>query len=240
MHGLIHVVLRSFAQSRFGEEAWVKILDAWEVPGLDDDASREEKEAKLMSLEQQSNAVTVTGVSTAARILGVSFDDALRVYGEYFVEYIHLAGHRRMLLSMGGTFLAFLRNINHLHYNLQQDFRRSTFPFFKVEELENGTSKESSFYFSYSSSRAGLAPLCEGILRSLGKLLFNEAVSMVAEQSPRDEVSSDVVGEVREDAPARDIGRTKASIETTLRKSLARRARFCCNVLLSPSSTAQC
>ena len=73
MHGLIHVVLRSFAQSRFGEEAWVKILDAWEVPGLDDDASREEKEAKLMSLEQQSDAVTVTGVSTAARILGGVF-----------------------------------------------------------------------------------------------------------------------------------------------------------------------
>ena len=66
-----------------------------------------------------------------------------------------------MLLSMGGTFLAFLRNINHLHYNLQQDFRESTFPFFKVEELENGTSKESSFYFSYSSSRAGLAPFAK-------------------------------------------------------------------------------
>ena len=93
MHGLIHVVLKAFILERMGgQEVWDRILQ--ELSVADDSA--------ILDLETQyDDATTVAGVTAAAKVLGVEFDDALRAYGGYFVEYVNAGGHLRMLRSMG-------------------------------------------------------------------------------------------------------------------------------------------
>ena len=125
MHGLIHVILKDFVLTKFGEDPWYKILVELNVT---DDTTI------LDVNEQYDDATTVLAVTTAAKVLGVSFDDALRAYGAHFVGYVAAGGYLRMLLSMGDDLTAFLGNVNHLHHNLERKFREARFPVFHVEQ----------------------------------------------------------------------------------------------------------
>ena len=166
MHGLIHVVLKAFILERMGgQEVWDRILQ--ELSVADDSA--------ILDLETQyDDATTVASVTAAAKVLGVEFDDALRAYGGYFVEYVHAGGHLRMLRSMGDSLVMFLGNINSLHVNLERKFREANFPYFSVSHVD-----EQGFRLSYLSSRGtALAALVEGVLPQLAASIFHHELSM--------------------------------------------------------------
>jgi hypothetical protein len=173
MHGLIHIILKDFVLKQFGHDPWAKILRELNIS---------DDEAILDVYEQYEDATTVLAVTTAAKVLGVSFDDALRAYGAHFVGYVASGGYLRMLLSMGDDLAAFLRNVNHLHHNLERKFREAEFPVFHVEEEDRNT-----FCLSYSSSRAlTLAPLVEGVLPAVGEALYRQHVVMTHMPTPKE------------------------------------------------------
>eukprot|EP00947_MAST-08B_sp_MAST-8B-sp1_P006532 g6532.t1 len=171
MHGLIHVVLKSLVLEKFSAEAWAAILVELNI----------EDDAPILELKQYDDAVTVAGVTATAKVAGVPFDDALRVFGNYFVHFVHAGNHLRMLQSMGDDIASFLRNINHLHHQLERNFPDSVFPMFVVEESEN----KQSFTLSYRSLRGtAIAALVEGIIPELAKLLHGQDAAMTRLETP--------------------------------------------------------
>ena len=173
MHGLIHVILKQFIVSKFGDEKWCAILEELNV----------KDDSDILELRHYDDSVTVAGVSAAASTLGVSIDDALRAYGGYFVEFVHMGGHLRMLKSMGDDLHTFLNHINDLHHSLEKQFRSANFPIFFVGDLVRnieGGKGAMSFTLSYCSARGDLvAALVEGILPELARQLHHQTASMV-------------------------------------------------------------
>lgn len=175
MHGLIHIILKELVVTKFGEDKWAAIGAKL---GLT------EGDATILEMKQYPDETTVAGVVATAEVLGVSVDDALRVYGAFFVQFVHMGGHLRMLKSMGDTLEAFLGNINHLHFTLERTFRTANFPIFELKVL-SGSNGSANSVLSYSSLRGELlAPLVEGVLPELAKCLHKQSVTMVRHDSP--------------------------------------------------------
>lgn len=99
MHGLIHLVLKELVVSEFGKEKWDEILTRLNVT---DDATILDTDV------QYEDEVTVKAIVTTSEVLGVSFDDALRVYGGFFCRYVHRGGYMRLLQSMGDNLRSFM------------------------------------------------------------------------------------------------------------------------------------
>jgi len=170
MHGLIHVVLKDFILSRFGEGTWRSVLGELRVT---DDAA-------VLDLKQYDDAISVAAVHAVVTVLATTWDDALRALGAHLVEYTYTGGHLRMLESMGDNLKEFLRNLNHMHNHLERKMRGSMFPSFHITDEEEG-----GFRLSYASVRGtALAALVEGVLPAAARLLHAQAVAMQLEAKP--------------------------------------------------------
>jgi len=174
MHGLIHIVLKSLVEERFGHDSWQAICSEL---GIDDDS-------QILQLKQYDDAISVAGVVATAKVLGVGAADALKLFGEHFIRFI-AADYMRMLKSMGDTLQQFLINMNHLHYSLERTFRDSTFPYLEVTNLKTNEGGAVSFTLSYSSVRKDLlAPVIEGALPMFGKMVFKQDIAMMRDATP--------------------------------------------------------
>lgn len=169
MHGLIHVVLKHFITSSFGEEKWRAILS---------EAGLTDQEPTILSLQAHDDATTVKVVSTAASVLDITVEDALRAYGAFFAENAFQGGHLRMLRSMGDSLTEFMRNLNHMHMVLERDMRTAIFPYFKVTSSEN----QHEFRISMCSARGALlAPLFEGAFPVVASSIYNVRATLMGE-----------------------------------------------------------
>lgn len=170
MHGLIHVVLKDLILAKFGESTWKSILHELSVT---DDST-------ILQLTQYDDATTVAGITATTKVLGIDWDDALRVYGGHFVNFAYTGGHLRMLESMGDNLKEFLRNLNHMHNCLERVMREARFPSFHISDEE-----QDSFRLSYASVRGtAVVALVEGVLPAAAKLLHKQSVRMEMEHQP--------------------------------------------------------
>eukprot|EP00962_Isochrysis_galbana_P048860 scaffold20497_cov119-Isochrysis_galbana.AAC.1 len=142
-------------QSDFGSDKWDAIVSALDLP---DDSTITDITTSY------EDAVTVAGVTAACEVLGVSWDDALRAFGAFFVRFLHTGQHLRMFHSMGDNLVGLLQNVNQLHFHLERTYRSTNFPVFHVE-TEEATAGRDTCTLSYSSIRgAALSALLEGIV----------------------------------------------------------------------------
>eukprot|EP00931_Biecheleriopsis_adriatica_P040261 TRINITY_DN23061_c0_g1_i2.p1 TRINITY_DN23061_c0_g1~~TRINITY_DN23061_c0_g1_i2.p1 ORF type:complete len:676 (+),score=151.05 TRINITY_DN23061_c0_g1_i2:46-2073(+) len=173
MHGLLHVILKDLVVSKFGAEQWSSICRELDVC---DDSSI------LDSSKQYDDETTIAAGNAVCKVLGVTWDDALRVWGSHFVAFVHKGGHWRMLESMGSDLPELLQNLNTIHYNLERSMRSCKFPYFQT-----GPGEGDSLTFSYMSSRGeALAALLEGVLPELAARLFMQKLSMQRLAVPQD------------------------------------------------------
>eukprot|EP00939_MAST-03C_sp_MAST-3C-sp1_P003966 g3966.t1 len=173
MHGLIHLILKELIVEKFGLEKWQDILKRL---GIENPTEKDADAGVIDPTKYYPDDLTVKAVVTTAEVLGVTFDDAMRVYGQYFVSYIHMGGHLRMLQSMGDNLADFMKNINHLHFNLERSMRKASFPTFQIDRM---TPDGNEFRLSYASVRgAALYALVEGVLPALAKSLYRKHVDM--------------------------------------------------------------
>mmetsp|Transcript_9142 Transcript_9142/g.19683 ORF Transcript_9142/g.19683 Transcript_9142/m.19683 type:complete len:653 (-) Transcript_9142:355-2313(-) len=156
MHGLIHVIFKSFIVTDFGEDTWQQVLAKC---GLEDDTP-------IMQMQQYPDDLTLAAVGAACAVLNVDVDTALGLFGRFFVRYLAANGWTRMLLSLGSTLEDLLVNLNGLHSNLERDFRTAIFPQFHVTHLDCG-----GLELHYTSARCFPA-LVEGVLLQLAKMVF--------------------------------------------------------------------
>jgi Haem-NO-binding len=154
MYGLVNKALQNLVCSRFGEDTWETIKrDA----GVDIDA--------FVSMEAYPDDITDNLVRAASEVVGLSAEDVLKAFGEYWVLYTAKEGYGEILKLAGDTLPAFLQNLDNLHTRVGLMFPRLKPPSFWCTDI-----REDSLRLHYRpglDSRTGLGPFVVGALKGL-------------------------------------------------------------------------
>lgn len=168
MHGLIHIVFKEFIVVNFGEAAWGEIMSR---AGIEDDS-------EILRMEQYDDSLTLGAVQIACEVADVPMEAALELFGGHFVEFAVKAGYAGSVSALGGTLAELLSNLNLFHIQLERDIRSAIFPIFIVEE----THEKDMFHLKYDSTRPGLDPLVQGVLKKLAEVLFQSTLVITTVQ----------------------------------------------------------
>ena len=129
----------------------------------------------FLKLDHYSDKSTIDLVVAASEVSGLSVDQVLEAFGEFFVPYIIGEGYESLLCCQGSTMKDWMTNINAIHQHLQTTFpKKMTMPEFWCEINENG----SLTLFYYSSRGNYLAPLAVGLVTEVAKFQFELDVCM--------------------------------------------------------------
>jgi hypothetical protein len=86
---MINISIQAFVEESFGEPAWQQVVEGAGV------------ETKWVSSCPYNDADTYALVVNAARLLGITVDEALQAFGGYFVQYLQRAGYGKLLQCLG-------------------------------------------------------------------------------------------------------------------------------------------
>jgi len=154
MYGLVTQALQDLVCSRFGEDTWETIK---RNAGVDIDV--------FVSMEAYPDDVTYKLVGAASEVLGLSAEEVLKAFGEYWVSYTAKEGYGEILRMAGDTLPAFLQNLDNLHTRVGLIFPHLKPPSFWCTDM-----REDSLRLHYRpglDSRGGLEPFVIGLVNGL-------------------------------------------------------------------------
>jgi len=152
MYGLVNKAAKDFVIINHGEGVWEIIKEKANV-----------KDAAFVSMQQYPDMLTYNIVGAASEYLKVDASEILEAFGKYWIQFTMTEGYSHLLDLAGGTFPAFLNNLNNMHAHIAQSYTELKPPSFICEEIDSST-----FNFEYHSERPGLAPFVKGLLMGLG------------------------------------------------------------------------
>ncbi|KAM5277838.1 guanylate cyclase soluble subunit beta-2-like [Hipposideros larvatus] len=161
MYGFINTCLQSLVIEKFGEETWEKLKAAAEVQDA------------FMTYTVYDDIITLKLIQEACKVLGVSMEAILKLFGEYFFEFCKKSGYDRMLRTLGGNLTEFIENLDALHSYLALSYKEMNAPSFR---LERGADRKMLLH--YYSDRSGLCHIVPGIIEAVAKDFFNMDVAM--------------------------------------------------------------
>ncbi|XP_058885170.1 guanylate cyclase soluble subunit beta-2 [Acipenser ruthenus] len=171
MYGFINTCLKSLVIEKFGEETWEKLRTQAEVQDT------------FMTYQVYDDDITVKLVTEACKMLNVSAEVVLKLFGEYFFNFCKLSGYDRMLRTLGGNLMEFIENLDALHSFLSLSYQEMNAPSFRAERREDG-----EMLLHYYSDRRGLYHIVPGIIEAVAKDFFNSEVNMtILNQSEEEE-----------------------------------------------------
>ncbi|XP_062302971.1 guanylate cyclase soluble subunit beta-2 [Osmerus eperlanus] len=171
MYGFINTCLKSLVIEKFGEETWEKLSTLAEVQDT------------FMTYEVYDDILTLRLVQEACKMLDVSSEVVLKLFGGYFFRFCKMAGYDAMLRTLGGTLVEFIENLDALHSYLALSYEEMNAPSFRVEKSEDG-----KMILHYYSDRKGLYHIVPGIIEAVAMDFFDSEVSMtILNQSEEDE-----------------------------------------------------
>uniref|UniRef100_A0A8C0JJ31 guanylate cyclase n=1 Tax=Canis lupus dingo TaxID=286419 RepID=A0A8C0JJ31_CANLU len=160
-YGFINTCLQSLVTEKFGEETWEKLK-----------ASADVQDA-FMTYTVYDDVVTTRLVQEACRLLGVSTEAILKLFGEHFFKFCKMSGYDRMLRTLGGDLPEFIENLDALHSYLALSYQEMNAPSFRVERGADGR-----MLLHYYSDRSGLCHIVPGIIEAVAKDFFDIEVTM--------------------------------------------------------------
>ncbi|XP_071467846.1 guanylate cyclase soluble subunit beta-2-like [Marmota flaviventris] len=161
MYGFINTCLQSLVIEKFGEETWEKLK-----------ASAEVQDA-FMTYTVYDDIITIKLIQEACKVLGVSMEAILKLFGEYFFKFCKMSGYDRMLRTLGGNLTEFIENLDALHSYLALSYQEMNAPSFRVERGADG-----QMLLHYYSDRRGLCHIVPGIIEAVAKDFFDMDVTM--------------------------------------------------------------
>ncbi|KAK7127660.1 hypothetical protein R3I93_020290 [Phoxinus phoxinus] len=171
MYGFINTCLKSLVIERFGEETWEKLRL---LAGVQE---------TFMTYEIYDDLITLRLVQEACKMLDVSSEVVLKLFGEYFFSFCKMSGYDTMLRTLGGNLLEFIENLDALHSYLALSYEAMNAPSFRVERMDDGR-----ILLHYYSDRKGLYHIVPGIIEAVAKDFFDSEVTMtILNQSEEDE-----------------------------------------------------
>ncbi len=153
MYGLVNKAVEDLVKNNFGEAIWLEIKEKAEV-----------KENTFVGMQSYHDGITYRLVGAASQVLGLSAEQVLETFGEYWVLYTAQEGYGEMLDAAGKNLVEFLQNLDALHVkvgNLMSELRP---PSFECSDIT-----DRSLVLHYFSEREGLAPMVVGLVKGLGK-----------------------------------------------------------------------
>lgn len=158
MYGLVNKAIEDMVCSRFGEDIWEEIK---QKADLDIDV--------FISMDAYPDDVTHKLVRAASQVLGLSAEELLKAFGEYWVLYTAKEGYGEMLEMAGDNLPEFLQNLDNLHARVGLSFQHLKPPSFQCTDRH-----EDSLHLHYHSTRVGLAPMVMGLIKGLGERFKTE------------------------------------------------------------------
>lgn len=161
VYGLVNRALAEMVTADYGADVWQEVKHA---SGID--------VGEFHAMTQYPDDVTVGLIGAASARLQIPPSRLLRALGVYWIQYTAKEGYGDLLLLAGGSFPAFLQNLDAMHARVGLSFPELQPPSFRCTDVT-----VASLTFHYYSERSGLTDLVLGLLEGLGQL-FNIDVSI--------------------------------------------------------------
>jgi hypothetical protein len=153
MYGLINQAVKDLITQNYGEESWEEIKN---LANVDIE--------EFVGMSTYPDSMTYQLVGAASQKLGLSQEEILVAFGEYWILFTAEKGYGPILSAAGDNFLEFLQNLNQLHSRIQTMMPELEPPRFECTDIT-----DHSLRFHYHSNRPGLSDLVMGLLNGLGK-----------------------------------------------------------------------
>jgi hypothetical protein len=158
MYGLVNAAIQDLVTSKFGKDKWEAIKAK---VGVDIGA--------FSRMEPYPDDLTYKLVGATSEVLGISADDALKAFGEFWVLYTGTAGYGDIMEMAGGSLRDFLFNLDNLHTRVGQSFPKLRPPSFRFDVIDDDLIR-----MHYHTAREGLCPMVIGLLNGLAKRFESE------------------------------------------------------------------
>ncbi len=161
MYGLVNLAIQELVCSKFGAEKWHQVCELAGIP-----------DASFHRMQSYPDALTYKLVGGVSQVCGLTTDEALIAFGEFFVLYTGQKGYGHLFQLAGSSLFEFLHNLDVLHSRVGQNFAGMVPPSFQCEDLD-----DKSVRLHYHTERSGLCEMVRGLLTGLGKH-FQTAVTI--------------------------------------------------------------
>jgi len=105
----------------------------------------------FIKYDNYSDAQSFALLDASCKVLNLSMDVLLEIYGGYFMEYVREEGYLNMLVMMGTSLRDWLNNVNDLHTHMKLSLLNAKFPdFFCTDDEEEDGVHESMIFHYYS------------------------------------------------------------------------------------------
>jgi hypothetical protein len=153
MYGLVNAAVQDLVTSKFGKDKWEAIKAK---VGLD--------VSSFSRMDAYPDELTYKLVGATSEVLGITPEDALKAFGEFWVLYTGTAGYGDIMDMAGGNLREFLFNLDNLHTRVGQSFPKLRPPSFRFEVIDDDVLR-----MHYHTAREGLCPMVVGLLTGLAK-----------------------------------------------------------------------
>jgi len=161
MYGIVNKSIEELVVANYGQEKWDDIK---QKSNIDIEY--------FISNESYDDDITFTLAGTIAQELGVTVDDVLSLFGEWWILHTGKNHYGYLLESGGDNFKSFLLNLPAFHNRVMMVYPKLTPPEFKISNVE-----EQSLHLHYFSKRKGLTAFVYGLMVGLGKFFDTEVTT---------------------------------------------------------------
>lgn len=153
MYGLVNKAIKDLVTEKFGKDKWDQI--ALMSNFQDED---------FVSMNSYPDELTYNLVKYSSQVLKADASVILEAFGEYWILFTAQEGYGDLMDLTGSSLVEFLDNLDMLHSRMSNIMPHLEPPQFRTE---NKT--ENSVELVYMSKRQGMAPMCLGLIKGLGK-----------------------------------------------------------------------
>ena len=168
MFGWINDCTECLVVSKFGEDTWHKIKEK---------ANCDVPDGGFLRYKYYHDSETVTLVVAASEVLGITVDEVLYAFGQYFLDYVRDNGYSNVLECLGSNMRDWLSNLNSLHDHLQASYPEGFIA--PVFWSEDDPEVDGAILVHYHSRRGSLlVPLVHGLVMKVGLDYFDIEINM--------------------------------------------------------------
>jgi hypothetical protein len=153
MYGIVNKSIEELVVQNYGQQKWEEIKSRNNI-----------SIEYFISSESYDDSVTYTLAQSIATELGISVDEVLKTFGEWWILHTGKNHYGYLLESGGENFKTFLLNLPSFHNRVMMMYPKLTPPEFKVSNVE-----EDSLHLHYFSKRKGLTAFVYGLISGLGQ-----------------------------------------------------------------------
>jgi len=153
MYGLINRAIKDLITQNYGEDCWNEVK---RMANVDIE--------EFVGMSTYPDDITYNLVEAASQKTGLSQEEVLMAFGEYWITFTAEKGYGQILNAAGTNFVECLQNLNLLHSQIQAMMPELNPPRFKCTDIT-----DHSLRLHYYSNRPGLSNMVIGLLKGLGK-----------------------------------------------------------------------